>query len=62
MFTTIAGKMNNYAIQQIDRVMQRNHIQQLDHYTQHARLERLKDNHSSDVRIFIAHLLVMSPV
>ena len=40
----------------------RDPFQHMDHYSyrQHARLGTWKDLNSSDIKIFIAHLLVMS--
>ena len=42
----------------------RDHFQQIDHYShrQHARLGTSRDINASDIKIFIAHLLVMSSV
>ena len=65
MFTIMAEETNNYARQKIRHIMQgRDHFQQMDHYThcKHARLGTWKDINASDIKIFIAHLLVMSSV
>ena len=54
---------NNYACKKIHEILQgRDHFQQIDHhsYHQHARLGTWRDVNSSDIKIFIAHLLVMS--
>ena len=65
MFTIIAEQMNNYAHQQISRIMGgRDQIQQIEHYShkRHARLGTWKDINEADIKIFIAHLLIMSSV
>ena len=65
MFTIIAEEMNNYARQQIGKIMGgRDEIEQIEHYShkRHARLGTWKDVNESDIKIFIAHLLVMSSV
>ena len=65
MFTIMAEETNKYARQKIRQIMQgRDHFQQIDHYThrKHARLGTWKDINASDIKIFIAHLLVMSSV
>ena len=65
MFIIMAEETNNYACQKIRQIMQgRDHFQQIDHYTyrQHARLGTWRDINASDIKIFIAHLLVMSSV
>ena len=59
----MADKTNNYACKKIHEILQeRDHFQQIDHhsYRQHARLGTWRDVNSSDIKIFIAHLLVMS--
>ena len=42
----------------------RDHFQQIDHHShrQHACLRTWRDINASDIKIFIAHLLVMSSV
>ena len=65
MYTILAEETNNYARQKIRKVMEnRDPFQQMDHYSykQHARLGTWKDLNSSDIKIFISHLLVMSSV
>ena len=65
MYTILAEETNNYARQKIRKVMEnRDPFQQMDHhsYKQHARLGTLKDLNSSDIKIFISHLLVMSSI
>ena len=65
MFTIMAEETNNYARQKICQIMQgRDHFQQIDHYThcKHAYLGTWRDINASDIKIFIAHLLVMSSV
>ena len=65
MYTIIAEETNNYARQQIMKAMgDRDPFQNMDHYSykRHARLGTWKDLNSSDIKIFIAHLLVMSSV
>ena len=65
MYTILAEETNNYARQQIRKVMEnRDLFQHMDHYNykQHACLGTWKDLNSSDIKIFIAHLLVMSSV
>ena len=63
MYTIMAEETNNYARQQIMKVMgNRDPFQHMDHYSyrRHACLGSWKDLNSSDIKIFIAHLLVMS--
>ena len=65
MFTIIAEETNNYARQQIRRIMgRRDQIQQIEHYShkRHARLGMWRDVNESDIKIFIAHILIMSSV
>ena len=65
MFTIMAEETNNYARQQIKRIMGgRDQIQQIKHYShkRHARLGMWRDVNESDIKIFIAHILIMSSV
>ena len=65
MFTIMAEETNNYAQKKIREIMQgRDHFQQIDHHShrQHARLRTWRDINASNIKIFIAHLLVMSSV
>ena len=65
MFTIMAEETNNYAHQQIKRIMGgRDQIQQIKHYShkRHARLGTWRDVNESDIKIFIAHILIMSSV
>ena len=65
MFTVMAEETNNYACQQITRIMGgRDQIQQIEHYShkRHARLGMWRDVNESDINIFIAHILIMSSV
>ena len=65
MFTIMAEGTNNYACQQIGRIMGgRDQIQQIEHYShkRHARLSMWRDINESDIKIFIAHILIMSSV
>ena len=65
MFTIIAEQMNNYAHQQISRIMgSRDQIQQIEHYShkRHTGLGTWKDINEADIKIYIAHLLIMSSV
>ena len=65
MFTIMSEETNNYARQQIKRIMgSRDHIQQIEHYShkRHARLGTWRDVNESDIKIFIAHILIMSSV
>ena len=65
MFTIIAEETNNYARQQISRIMDgRDKIQQMEHHShrRHARLGTWRDVNEADIKIFIAHILVMSSV
>ena len=61
----MADETNNYAHRKIREFMAgRDHVQQMDHYShrQHARLGQWKDLNPSDMKIFTAHLLIMSSV
>ena len=65
MFTIIAEQTNNYADQQISRIMgDRYEIEQVEHYShkRHARLGTWRDVNEADIRIFIAHPLIISSV
>ena len=65
MYTILAEETNKYARQQIMKELgNRDPFQHLDHYSyqKHARLGTWKDLNSSDIKIFIAHLLVMSSI
>ena len=65
MFTIIAKETNNYAHQQMVRIMGgRDQIQQIEHYSynRHTRLGMWRDINESDIKIFIAHILIMSSV
>ena len=65
MFTIMAEETNNYAHQQITRIMGgRDQIQQIEDYShkRHARLGMWRDVNESDIKIFIAHILIMSSV
>ena len=65
MFTIMAEETNDYARQQITRIMgRRDQIQQIKHYSHkiHARLGTWRDVNESDIKIFIAHILIMSSV
>ena len=65
MFTIMAEETNNYACQQITRIMGgRDEIQQIEHYShkRHAWLGTWRDVNESDIKIFIAHILIMSSV
>ena len=65
MYTIMAEETNKYARQQIQKVMgSRDPFQHMDHYSyrQHACLSTWKDLNSSDIKIFLVHLLVMSSV
>ena len=65
MFTIIAEETNNYAHQQIARIMgRRDEIQQLEHYShkRHARLGTWRDINEADIKIFITHILIMPSV
>ena len=62
---TVMEETNNYTGKKICEILQgRDHFQQIDHhsYRQHARLGTWRDFSSSDIKIFNAHLLVMSSV
>ena len=65
MFTIMAEETNNYACQQIMRIMGgRDQIQQIEYYShkRHARLGTWRDVNESDIMIFMAHILIMSSV
>ena len=65
MFTIMAEDTNNYARQQIMRIMGgRDQIQQIKHYShkRHARLGMWRDVNESDIKIIMAHILIMSSV
>ena len=65
MFTIMAEETNNYARQQIVRIMGgRDQIQQIEYHShqRHARLGTWRDINESDIKIFIAHVLIMSSV
>ena len=65
MFTIMAEETNNYACQQIMRIMGgRDQIQQIKHYShkRHTRLGTWRDVNESDIKIFMAHILIMSSV
>ena len=65
MFTIMAEETNNYARKKIREIMQgRDHFQQIGHHShrQHTHLGTWRDINASDIKIFIAHLLVMSSV
>ena len=65
MFTIMVEETNNYAQKKVREIMQgRDHFQQIDHHShrQHAHLGTWRDINASDIKIFIAHLLVMSSV
>ena len=65
MFTIMAEETNNYVHQQITRIMGgRDQIQQIEHYShkRHARLGTWRDVNESDIKIFMAHILIMSSV
>ena len=61
----MAEETNNYTQKKICKIMQgRDHFQQIDNHShrQHTRLRTWRDINASDIKIFIAHLLVMSSV
>ena len=61
----MAQETNSYAHDKIRKVLQgRDHFEQMDRHThrQHARLGTWKDLNESDIKIFIAHLLIMSSI
>ena len=65
MFTIMAEETNNYARQQIRRIMGgRDEIQQIEHYShkRHSRLGTWRDVNESYIKIFMAHILIMSSV
>ena len=65
MFTIMAEETNNYAHQQIARIMGgQDQIQQIEHHShqRHTRLGTWRDINESDIKIFIPHILIMSSV
>ena len=65
MYTIMAQQTNAYAHDKIRGVLQgRDQFEQMDHYShrQHARLGTWKNLNESDIKIFIAHLLIMSSI
>ena len=61
----MAEETNNYACQQIRRIMgRRDEIQQIEHYShkRHTRLGTWRYVNESDIKIFMAHILIMSSV
>ena len=65
IFTIMAEETNNYAHQQIRRIMGgRDKIQQIEYYSykRHARLGTWRDVNESAIKIFMAHVLIMSSV
>ena len=61
----MAQETNAYAHDKIRQVLQRrDQFEQMDHYShrQHAQLGTWKDLNESDIKIFIAHLLIMSSI
>ena len=65
MYTILTEETNKYARQQIMKVMgNRDPLQHMDHYSyqKHTRLGSWKDLNSSDIKICIALLLVMSSI
>ena len=61
----MAEETNNYARQQIVRIMGgRDQIQQIEHHShqRHTRLGTWRDINESDIKIFITHILIMSSV
>ena len=65
MFTIMAVETNNYTRKKICEIMQgRDHFEQIDHHShrQHAHLGTWRNIKASDIKIFIAHLLVMRQV
>ena len=62
MFTIIADATNDYAHMKIRSLLEdRDAFQQLEHHShrRHAQLSTWKDMNAADIKIFIAHLLVM---
>ena len=62
MFETIADQTNSYARNRISSIMQgRDPIQQLDGLTnkKHNRLHSWKDLNAADIKLFMAHIIVM---
>ena len=65
MFTIIADATNDYTHKKIRSLLKdRDAFQQLEHHShkRHARLSTWKDMNASDIKILIAHLLVMCSV
>ena len=65
MYTRMAQETNSYAHDKIRKVLQgRDPFEQMDHHThrQHAQLGTWKDLNESDIKFFIAHLLIMSSI
>ena len=65
MFTIMAEETDNYAHQQIMRIMgSRDQIQQIEYYRhkRHTRLGMWRDVNESEIKIFITHILIMSSV
>ena len=65
MFTIIADTTNDYAYKKIRSLLEdRDAFQQLEHHShrRHAQLSTWKDMIAADIKIFIAHLLVMCSV
>ena len=65
MFTIMAQETNAYTHDKIRKVLQgRDHFEQMDHHThrQHAQLGTWKDLNESDIKSFIAHLLIKSSI
>ena len=62
MFTILAEETNKYARQQISRILDGR--DQIEHHShrRHARLGTWRDLNEEDIKIFIAHILVMSSV
>ena len=65
MYTIMTQQTNAYAYYNIMQVLQgRDQFEQMDYYTnrQHAQLGTWKDLNESDIKIFIAHLLIISSI
>ena len=65
MFTIIADVTNEYAQGKIRSILgKRDHFQQIEHHShrRHARLSSWKDMNASEIKLFIAYLLVMSSI
>ena len=65
MYKIMAQQTNTYAHDKIRDVLQgRDQFEQMDHYShrQHARLATWKNLNESDIKICIAHLLIMSSI